>query len=179
MEGRRSCHRRPFFSYYHLLSADGIVYSIMQAIPPALFFVVPVFSVILLYIRLSAQSAASRSSKPESCDAVSRPLVAYFAHVSFSILSVIAGSLGMAASTLEHPGARYVSLDAGEHIVVALIKYGCKCFIFLGPSLVLPKNSVGISVIYIFATTIPCNVVSYFKVLLFNITLSLLLGCGE
>jgi hypothetical protein len=151
----------------------------MQAIPSGLFFIVPVFSVILLYIRLSARFAAFRSSKPESGDTVSRPLVAYFAYVSFGILSVIAGSLGIAASTLEHSGTRYANLDAGGRIVVALIKYGCKSASYFQPLSCLIQNSVGISVIYIFATTIPCNVVSYFKVLLSNITLSLLLGCGE
>ena len=110
-------------SFLTITVSTPIVYSIMQAIPPALFFVVPVFSVILLYIRLSPQSTAS--TKPESCDTLSRPLIACFAYVSFGILSVIAGSLGIAASTLsEHPGVRYVNLEAGGHIVVALIKYG-------------------------------------------------------
>jgi uncharacterized membrane protein YkvI len=142
MEGR---HRYPFSSYHRL-----IVYSIMQAIPPALFFIVPVFSVILLYIRLSAQFAAFRSSKPESGDTVSRPLVAYFAYVSFGILSVIAGSLGIAASTLEHSGTRYANLDAGGRIVVALIKYGCKSASFFQPlSCLIQKFSGDIGHIHI------------------------------
>jgi hypothetical protein len=169
-----------FPKHYHA-SAPTIVYSIMQlqVIPSALFFIVPVFSAILLYSRLLTQSAASKSRTPESRDIVSRPLVAYFAYVSFGILSMVAGALGIAASTYERHGAYYASLDAGGRVIVALIKYECECFIFPHFSPILCKNLVGISVIYIFSTTIPCNVISHFKVLLFNLTLSLFLACGK
>src|ERR1700683_1321152 len=94
----------------------------MQAIPSVLFFIIPVFSVILLYIRLSARYA-SRSFPAESRDRSSRPVLSYIAFLSFGILSVISGSLGLAECIFESRGNRHSSLDAGEHVVVALIKF--------------------------------------------------------
>jgi hypothetical protein len=98
----------------------------MQAIPPVLLFNIPVFSVILWYIHLSTQYA-SRSENSESRIKSSRPLVSHLAFFSFGVLSVIAGSLGLAACTL---GAHHSSLEASESVVVALIKCECKvnCF---------------------------------------------------
>jgi len=121
----------------------------MQVIPPTLFFAVPVFSMILLYIRVSTQFTP-RSSNPESRDKFSRPLVSYFAFLSFGVFTVIAGSLGLAACILKSRGAGYTSLDAGEHVIVALIKYECKCFNTSALSSLMQNFSGNIGYIHIF-----------------------------
>lgn len=93
----------------------------MQAISSALFFIVPVFSVFLLFVKLSAHHA----SQPECRDRSSRlAFPSYLAFSFFGILSIISGSLGLVAYTLERRGIRHVNLDAGEQVVVALIKFG-------------------------------------------------------
>jgi uncharacterized membrane protein YkvI len=97
----------------------------MQAIPSTLFFIVPIISVILLCVRLSAQYA-SKSLHSDSRDRSPRPLLAYFAFCSFGVLSAVAGSLGLAAYTLERHQSDHSSLETGQRVVVALIKYECK-----------------------------------------------------
>jgi hypothetical protein len=94
----------------------------MQATPSALLFIIPVCSAVLLYIRLSAQ-LASRSLHSEFPDKSPRPIISYVAFLSFGILSVVAGSLGLAACTAEHHGVRHPSLEASEQVVVALIEF--------------------------------------------------------
>ena len=98
---------------------------LMQAIPSTLFFIIPVFSVILLCIRPSAQQQP-RSSPSEPRDKFPRPLLSYFAFFSFGVLSALVGSLGLAAFTLESRGVSYSSLESGKRVIVTLIKYECK-----------------------------------------------------
>jgi hypothetical protein len=106
-------------------------------------------------------------------------LISYFAFFSLGILSIIAGSLGLAACTLDRLGTCHSSLEVGERVVVALIKYQCKYFILLILYPLTQKTSVGLSVIYIFAAFIPYSIVSHSRVLVFNIALCLFLTCGQ
>jgi hypothetical protein len=129
---RRCLTRKsPHFCCRHSFFKTTTRVLLMQAIPSTLFFIIPVFSLILLCIRLSAQQQP-KSSSSEPRDRFPRPLLSYFAFFSFGVLSAFVGSLGLAAFTLESRGMSHSSLESGKRVIITLIKYQCKHYIRFG-----------------------------------------------
>lgn len=99
----------------------------IQAIPASLFFVVPVFSVFLLYVRFSSSAESNRHEDQCGCgnDATARSflLLSYFAVLSFVALSIMGGSLGCAAVALESRGLHQPGLDTAQRVVIVLIHF--------------------------------------------------------
>lgn len=132
----------------------------------ALFLLVPFVSVYLIFQRVSSQSAR-RSSQNDSPPMYSRSIASVFVFLSLGLLSIVIGSLGLAACfDKTHRSA----LNTGKEVVVTVIQFECE-----KKSLVqLPSTdtlTVGAAVLFILAEVVAPGIVSPKKILLYNATL--------
>jgi len=90
----------------------------LPAIPPALFFLVPLFAVVILLLALSHRPANQQR----------RALVSYLAIASLTVLSTLTGALGLTASyaSTNPPTPVELAKAKAESVVQAFLFLECK-----------------------------------------------------
>ena len=97
----------------------------LPAIPPALFFLVPLFAVVILLLALSHRPAHCAANQPSQ---KRRALVSYLAIASLTVLSTLTGALGLTASypSTNSPTPVELAKAKAESVVQAFLFLECK-----------------------------------------------------